>query len=380
MNAAVLAALLACPAGPGSKTPRLAAAPDALYLSWQEPDGEGETAVVVARWDGKTWGPARTVVRRKNLFVNWADFPALTALDNGGLALSWLPKSAAGAYTYDVAIATSGDGGKSWGHPVHPHRDGTKSEHGFVSLVSRPGGRFTAIWLDGRRTVAKGPQALFAADWNGSAFEPETELDAKVCDCCGTAAVNVGKRLLVAYRDRSDAEVRDISLVDYADGRWSSSRALAADGWVIKGCPVNGPALAAKGDNVAAVWYTASASGDAPQVKLAFSKDGGRGFGKAVRLDSGAPAGRVDVVLLDDSSAVAAWLESGDKPALLARRVKPDGSMSKPYKIAGTTESRSSGLPRMVYWGGRVLTAWTDASGDKPRVHLSAFDPDKDLR
>ena len=91
MTAAVLAALLACPAGPGSRTPRLAAAPDALYLSWQDAD-----AVKVARFDGVSWSSPVAVVPLAGLFVNWADFPALAAWEGGGVALSWLPKSATG--------------------------------------------------------------------------------------------------------------------------------------------------------------------------------------------------------------------------------------------------------------------------------------------
>jgi hypothetical protein len=86
------------------------------------------------------------------------------------------------------------------------------------------------------------------------------------------------------------------------------------------------------------------------------------------------------VVLLDDGSAVAAWLENGDKPALLARRVKSDGSMGSPHEVAFSSGSRASGIPRMVRWGGRILMAWTDVSGAQSRVRLSAFDPLLDLR
>lgn len=373
MKAAALAALLACPAGPGSRTPRLAVAPDALYLSWQGPG-----SVRVSRFDGKSWSKPRTVVESRDLFINWADFPALAAWEGGGLALSWLPKSATGTYTYDVVVATSGDGGRTWGAPVSPHRDATKSEHGFVSLVPGKGGRFTAVWLDGRRKVAEGPQALYASQWDGTGFLPETELDGRVCDCCGTAAVGVGERVLVAYRDRSPKEVRDMSLVEFADGRWSKDRALSRDGWTIDGCPVNGPALAAKGDRVAALWYTMT--GDKPAVKLAFSEDGGKAFGAPTALDSGHPAGRVDLVMLDDGSAVAAWLENGEEPSILARRVKPDGSASAPYEVARSTGSRASGIPRLARWGNRVIAAWTDTSGAQPWVRLSAFDPLRDLK
>ena len=68
-----------------------------------------------------------------------------------------------------------------------------------------------------------------------------------------------------------------------------------SDGWMIAGCPVNGPALDADGERVALAWFTAA--GEAPRVQLAFSTDGGATFEEARTIDADAPAGRVDVVL-----------------------------------------------------------------------------------
>ncbi|MBK8324867.1 MAG: hypothetical protein IPL06_19865 [Betaproteobacteria bacterium] len=48
-------------------------------------------------------------------------------------------------------MSQSADGGRTWSTPVTPHRDGTASEHGFVSLVADTGG-VLAVWLDGRKT------------------------------------------------------------------------------------------------------------------------------------------------------------------------------------------------------------------------------------
>lgn len=44
---------------------------------------------------------------------------------------------------------------------------------------------------------------------------------------------------------RSCQEVRDMSVVRFAGGRWTEPRTVARDGWQINGCPVNGPAIAA---------------------------------------------------------------------------------------------------------------------------------------
>ena len=47
----------------------------------------------------------------------------------------WLEKSGSGTYAYDVRMATSKDGGRTWSKPFLLNRDGRKTEHGFVTLA-----------------------------------------------------------------------------------------------------------------------------------------------------------------------------------------------------------------------------------------------------
>src|SRR5258708_7811707 len=51
-----------------------------------------------------------------------------------------------------IGIRQSGDGGRTWSAPLTPHRDGTATEHGFVSLAAESGD-LAAVWLDGRKTA-----------------------------------------------------------------------------------------------------------------------------------------------------------------------------------------------------------------------------------
>src|SRR5919197_741880 len=71
-----------------------------------------------------------------------------------------------------------------------------------------------------------------------------------------TAPVITSEGVLAAYRNRSDDEVRDIYVSRLVQGRWSEPSVVHADNWRIPACPINGPALAANGRNVAIVWYT----------------------------------------------------------------------------------------------------------------------------
>jgi Neuraminidase (sialidase) len=88
--------------------------------------GDKRHALRTAARDVSGWAEARTVAQGENWFVNWADFPSVIALRDGSLAAHWLVKSGTGTYAYNVNIARSKDGGKTWSKPIVPHLDGTK--------------------------------------------------------------------------------------------------------------------------------------------------------------------------------------------------------------------------------------------------------------
>src|SRR6266542_5422562 len=124
---------LPAPAGRGSCQPNLAIAPDGrVYLSWIE----GRFSLCFALKEGDGWSAPRVIAEGANWFVNWADFSSMVALPDGSLAAHWLVKSGPETFDYDVTISRSFDGGKTWGKPFVPHRDGVKAEHGFVSMFA----------------------------------------------------------------------------------------------------------------------------------------------------------------------------------------------------------------------------------------------------
>ena len=108
---------------------------------------------------------------------------------------------------------------------------------------------------------------------------------------------------------------------------------------------MNGPAVAASGRRVAVAWFTAA--NDAPRVKLAFSTDAGASFGAPVRVDDGNPLGRVDVVLLDDGSAVVSWVESSPEgSSLRVRRIRADGEPGAAVIVVPAGGSSRTGFRR----------------------------------
>jgi hypothetical protein len=365
---------LVSPAGPGSSEPNLAVGADGtVYLSWQEPAGSGHE-LRFARLEGDSWSEARAIARGDDWFVNWADFPSLAVLPDGRLVAHYLRRNPTGeTYHYDIEIVQSEDSGESWTGPVRPHRDSVPAEHGFVSIFPDDGGAASVVWLDGRQYDERfgGSEEMMLRHTTLHAdgrLGEDAVIDPRVCDCCQTDWGITTEGPVVAYRGRSEGEIRDIHLARRVEGVWTRST-VHDDGWEIAACPVNGPAVAADGDRVAVAWFTAAR--DTPRVRVAFSSDAGRSFSEPVDVDGGNPSGRVDLVLLEDGRAVVTWLErgAGDGAEIRARAVSRD-AVGEPMVIARSSQTRSSGFPRMARSGEELVFAWTDA-GDASSVRVA---------
>ncbi len=344
-----------------------------VVMSWTRLAPEGPRLEYARYADGHWSTPPERVAHQQadeEWFVNWADFPSIVELDDGRLAAHYLVSSGPDTFAYDVHVTTRTAKGQ-WQPSIVPHRDGTQTEHGFVSLLPWNGQALKAIWLDGRHTHAEqpghgDPMTLRSAVLDGNSLAHEHQVDGSVCDCCQTSAVRLpGGGALVAYRDRSSDEVRDIAVARFADGAWSAPRVVHEDGWVIHGCPVNGPALAAAGKRIALAWYTFA--NDEPRVNIAFSEHGGDEWSAPVRIDGGRPAGRVDVVMVDGEHALVSWIErDAGESRIRVRTVSTSGEPGQPVtvNVGADLAERATGFPRMARTGnGDVLIAWT-AAGD----------------
>jgi hypothetical protein len=351
---------------PGSAEPFLTATADGgLLATWFETrEGERRALRISERRDGR-WSAPVSVAESEKFFVNWADFPSATQTTDGRWIVHWLEKTAAKSYAYHIKMSGSADRGRTWSAPVSPHSDLSATEHGFAAMTPAPGGSVDLIWLDGRQTVdtvthgAHGPMALAAGslDPKGRVL-PDAILDGRVCDCCQTAVARTPEGLIAVYRDRSEDEVRDISAVRRVNGKWTSPARVASDGWVNRACPVNGPAVAALGRQVAVGWFT-SADGK-PRVKLVRSRDAGATFGAPIQVDDGNPLGRTDVELLPDGSVLAVWLEIvGDQAEWRIKRIRPDGTVVSRWTVGSAPRTRVAGFARTGMSGGDLFVAWT---------------------
>lgn len=358
--------------GEKAAQPSVAVDPRAGFvITWQERDRDG-SALRFALLDGEGKERRRGLVSSgSGRFVNGADFPSLAVLDNSDWVTFWLQKTASGTYAYEIRTVRSRDRGRSWDEPVVVHRDGTPTEHGFVSMAPAGGDRVRMIWLDGRRMAETADAHGEGGDEHmtlrsavlGREGKPteEVELDSLTCACCQTDLVRTADATVAAYRDRTGTEIRDIGIVSFK-GSSVTAALVHEDGWIMPGCPVNGPALAARGNRLLAVWPTMAKG--AMEVRAAISS--GESFDAVRTLAEGdAELGRVDAVAHGAGWLVSRVTTNDGKPAVTLTSLADDGTPAHERTIAAP----AGGYPRMAVREGTSLLVFTEpGTGGDTRI------------
>lgn len=362
------------PTAQSAKYPYLHAAGESLYMSWISSSDSANT-LSYSRYADNSWSDPVIIARDSGWFVNWADFPSITATKSGPLAAHWLNKKPGGTYAYDVNIATFGTN-TEWGAPLIPHEDGTATEHGFVSMISWDENTILAVWLDGRRSANRAPDEYYdisqAMTLRGALISRNGEveqsflIDESVCDCCQTSLVKTDDGAVVAYRNRTDQEIRDIYTSRFDGTSWSSPKTVHRDSWKIGACPVNGPKLAAADSTVLVAWHTGA--NDKPTAKAAVSMNNGISFDKPIKLNSKESLGRVDAAI-HHGSAYVSWMEKDSTHNEVANlQLTSFGIQDNRVQtrtVGQLSSSRKTGFPQMELVGSDLFFAWTtvDSSG-----------------
>ncbi|PCJ81220.1 MAG: hypothetical protein COA49_05785 [Bacteroidetes bacterium] len=338
-----------------------------LYKSWTKEYGDGRAEL----WYSDSVSEHK-IAGGNNWLINWADFPSMLQYGDGNMVANYLVLTDEESFAYDIQLILSNDNGETWSSPFSPHLDSTFTEHGFVSLVGVRDDAFMAIWLDGREySTGKNVMELRAALINNMGeLEEEWLIDDNVCSCCATDAVVTDNKISVVYRDRHKGEIRDISTVNFdkTNMTWSEPHTVHADNWMIAGCPVNGPAIAATLDQTVVVWYTMH--NESPSVFVALSDNDSINFTQPLMVNTENTIGRLDVCLTSNNSAEIIWIEesapthSEDRKSYLKRRTFHFGQdspyLSEPEIISEINNARSSGFPKIKYFNDELVIVLTN--------------------
>jgi hypothetical protein len=369
----------------GSLVPQLNTAGDAIVLTWLEPRSDKGYRFRAKFRRGNEWDRPVTIDDSPDITMFGADLPGIATSRDGSLLAYWERadhRALDDMYATTIQLSRSFGGGKTWTAPVALNRDSAIGEHSFVSAFSMQAG-LGLVWLDAQNQThmhtsgSGGKDAtdryLGAIGLRYAIFRPNGQqavdgfIDPISCECCPTSAALASKGPVVAYRDRLAPQgilpkdiryetptIRDIALVRFENGHWTAPHRVYADNWQFSGCPDNGPAIAAEGNDVAVAWWTGA--GREPHVSVAFSSDAGDSFGTPIQVSTGSAEGQVTVGLIEDGkAAVVGWLENRHT---WARRVDVRGE-SSPAVSLGPAPHHAR-LPRWIPDGDGLLAMWSD--------------------
>jgi hypothetical protein len=196
-----------------------------------------------------------------------------------------------------------------------------------------------------------------------------------VCYCCKTAMATGGKgELFAAWRQVYPGSVRDIAASVSKDGgrTFAPPIKVSDDGWVLNGCPDDGPALAiGKASAVHVVWPTVvTAAGGAGTLQLFYATSvDGRTFTPRQRIPTDGVPHHPQIAVAVDGRVVIAWDESGkgEKRVAFAHGL-PDATGR--VQLARFPVAAAGAYPAVVSTADGVIAAWTSGTGSGTTIQV----------
>ena len=368
--------------GRANATPSVAAVNQFVAVVWGAtlPGGGTDVYSAVSRDGGRTF--------QRPVRVNDVDGEASLGLEQPprvslfarqdhepSIVVVWTAKSKDGTR---LRVARSENGGVSFAPATTVTASEAPGNRGWLSTAVDSAGRVVAVWLDHREMASGHNHSSAGAKADGAAHAQASKLyfaslddgssaralTGGVCYCCKTAvAVSPDGAIYAAWRHVYPGNIRDIAFVSSRNGGRSFAQParVSADGWMLDGCPENGPALAVDRENaVHVVWPTllppASASTE-PTLALfhAMTRDG-RTFSPRERvLTEGTP--RHPQIAATTGGLAAAWDEEvggGNRRVVLVRSLRS--------AVREVVSSARAQTPTLADTGNVVVIAWAEGS------------------
>jgi hypothetical protein len=348
------------PSNPGSIQTNWTATHDGKpLLSWVETEKDGSYTLKYSIRSGAQWSAPRTIAAHREFFRQPAELPGIVQLAVGTLLAHWV-EMPEGADDAEFLYVTASKDGAAWSKPIMAHKDKSMVQHGLASMAPSGDHEASVMWLEALKGE-DGPVSLKRTVINNqAAVVKEETLDTDVCACCPTAIVDTAKGLLVAYRDRTKENIRDISVIRFEGGKWSDSKNINPDKWKLDACPTNAAAAAANGNNVAISWFTAA--GNSPRVQVVFSSDAGATFTKPVLVSTARSYGYTSIALDDHGGAIVSWLEQGGSDTRIAVRTVAANGTAGPVTQVTQGSRKALGYPKILRVGGETWVAWAGSA------------------
>lgn len=289
----------------------------------------------------------------------------------GVMYVSWT-RGLAGPMTGDIRFSRSLDGGRSFAVPLTVNDNRDIISHRFDALSADDQGRVALAWLD-KRDLHAAQQAgqsytgaavyLAESADGGKSFAANRKLADHSCECCRVALAQDRDGTPVAlwrhvFVGPDNAQVRDFALARFDEAVRPVPTRASEDGWQLNGCPHHGADLAvdAQGSRHLA-WFT----GAAGKAGLYYRRiDVGKaravmGFGDAERQPGHAS------ILVRGDQVFLAWQEYDGKTLRIQVMVSPDRGEHWSKPVTQATTAHAADYPQLLGGRGKAWLAWNSA-------------------
>lgn len=251
--------------------------------------------------------------------------PALTIGSDRGVEVAWI--SADGRVNWAAVSQGQMTGPEVVSGPTRP-------ETALVQMIPLAGGGSLISWLEDSSLSV-------ALPGSGTRFIERENVDDLTCDCCHPVPIQIGDEFGIGYRDlerTGEGDQRDIRfLTGTVDGTFVGEPIeVADDPWIINACPLSGPALALRDDEILITWMDARQTLHPDQTSNSIwfdlSSDEGRSFGVDQMLtDEAAVYGRPAMAVGADGVIHLVWEKRTEDIASL-QYLKGDGTIWSPVE------------------------------------------------
>jgi hypothetical protein len=386
--------------GRANATPSVAAANQFVVVAWGATDetkaGTTDVYLAISRDGGRTVGAAVRVSDERHASLGAEQPPRVALVPQAGrdpeVVVVWTAKSKDGSR---LLISRSQNGGASFTRAAPIPGSEATGNRGWESIAVDRDGHVMAVWLDHREILSPPGNSAMHHDGHDhrSAGAPKADaagraqssklyfvtLDGEasshavtggVCYCCKTAfATGPDGAIYVAWRHVYPGNRRDIAFTMSRDrGRtFAIPVRVSSDGWILDGCPENGPALAVGADDVVhALWPTlvAAATPDAEPTLALFHasvRDGGTFSPRERIATEGTP--RHPQLTATPAGLVAAWdeQEGGSRRVVLARLARR-GSAPTHVSREIVSDNVRAQTPAIAATSNALVIAWAEGT------------------
>ncbi len=320
---------------------------------------------------GRSWGARKLLdTAGDRVVADGENRPKVAFGPNGWVVVSYT-RALGQAFTGDVRMLRSGNGGKNFSPAFTVHDDRQKISHRFESTAFDSKGDLYVVWLDERDVAhahapaktggkhgAHNGSSVFgkvSVD-GGKTFGPDLRLAGASCECCRIALVEAPQAGMVAmWRQVFPKNIRDHAIAPLSDlGRDKSPTRATEDQWEIAACPHHGPGLAkGVGGGFHSVWF--GQRGSKPAVHYGRLDGVGRPVGTVRELPD-ERAEHADIAANGNDVAVVWRSFDGERTHLRAWLSKDGGGYFEVRELASSDWDNDH--PRLVTRNGETWVVW----------------------